>query len=323
MQAHGPKRFYTPQSLEFWFERLAGDWSAVFTPGQLDEGRRIYRDGEVRELELSARDAIVHRRIDKKDEYAVIEWPDSGLSVRSSSTDRDLAHALAVAGLHEIEELVADEILPVPEEHTGGEGNGRSISMGGGAGTPVPAHESSLQVAGAPQARIAGGNGNVSRPLGLVFKTKAAGLAFQAYWIDGGGKGRQPALGLAAHAGGNGHISSGERAKLIGLAAYARKAHFQYDQETGAYLLESLAEIPNFLKATLPAWRRIFAVELDERAAKLLKGTRPIEIEAVAERAPGGSSDGAGLNLRWIFRSGERLLTESEVSALLKRGGSR
>ena len=78
MQSHGPKRFYTPQSLEFWFERLAGEWSAIFTLPQLEEGRRIYRDGEVRELELTDRDAIVHRRIEKKDEYAVIEWPAAG-----------------------------------------------------------------------------------------------------------------------------------------------------------------------------------------------------------------------------------------------------
>ena len=80
---------------------------------------------------------------------------------------------------------------------------------------------------------------------------------------------------------------SGERAKLIGLAAYARKAHFQYNQETGLYLMESLVEIPNFLKTTLPLWRRVFAVELDDKAANLLKGTRSVEIEAVAERGPG------------------------------------
>ena len=60
----------------------------------------------MRELELTDKDAIVHRRVDKKDEYAVIEWTAEGLAVRSSSTDRELAHALAVAGLHEIEELV-------------------------------------------------------------------------------------------------------------------------------------------------------------------------------------------------------------------------
>jgi SNF2 family DNA or RNA helicase len=111
------------------------------------------------------------------------------------------------------------------------------------------------------------------------------------------------------------------------LAAYARKAHFQYNQETGVYIMESLVEIPNFLKTVLPAWRKMFTIELDEKSANLLKGTRMVEIEAVAERLPGvnvpsdSSSEHAALNLRWIFRAGERMLTDSEVNALLKRGG--
>ena len=115
MQNHGPKRVYTPHSLEFWFNRFEHNWEAYFTPEQLERGHSIYREGEVRELELTATDAIVHRRIEKKDEYAVIEWAEKGFSVRSSTTDTDAAHALAVAGLHEIEELVADEISPLPE----------------------------------------------------------------------------------------------------------------------------------------------------------------------------------------------------------------
>ena len=86
MQSHGPKRVYTPHSLEFWFSKLENDWAEAFTATQLNQGRQIYVDGEVRELELTDRDAIVHRRVDKKDEYAVIEWTGEGLSVRSSST---------------------------------------------------------------------------------------------------------------------------------------------------------------------------------------------------------------------------------------------
>ncbi len=116
MQSHGPKRIYTPHSLEFWFGKLEDDWAAAFSEKQLELGRQIYVGGEVRELELTDKDAIVHRRVEKKDEYAVIEWTAEGLSVRSSSTDRELAHALAVAGLHEIEELVADEISPLPAD---------------------------------------------------------------------------------------------------------------------------------------------------------------------------------------------------------------
>ncbi len=363
MQSHGPKRVYTPHSLEFWFGKLENDWSGAFTDAQLEIGRQIYRDSEVRELELTERDAIVHRRIEKKDEYAVIEWTESGLNVRSSSTDMERARALAVAGLHEIEELVADEISPLPGEpprlhapsgHGHGFGHGSSHANVGHVGASGHGHTSGHghaygignsfgRGAAAAAAASSAGNGHArpaaptstgpvnshngpSRTLVLVFKTKSAGLTFQAAWMDADKKTKHPALGPEAHGNGNGHVTSGERAKLIGLAAYARKAHFHYHQDTGVYLMESLVEIPNFLKTVLPAWKRLFAIELDEKSANLLKGTRAIEIEAVAERAAprdgaAGGGEHAALNLRWIFRAGERMLTDTEVHALLKRHG--
>ncbi len=362
MQSHGPKRVYTPNSLEFWFGKLENDWSGAFTASQLEQGRQIYRDSEVRELELTDRDAIVHRRVEKKDEYAVIEWTAEGLTVRSSSTDRELAHALAVAGMHEIEELVADEISPLPgdlakddedeeEAHTDGNGNGGHSGEGNGDGRGNGAGLAKSAGAAVGNGRsgvattAAGGASGLahgpSRTLVLVFKTKSAGLTFQAAWLGADKKTKHPALGPEAHTNGNGHVTSAERAKLIGLAAYARKAHFQYHQETGVYIMESLVEIPNFLKTVLPAWRRLFLIELDEKSANLLKGTRTIEIEAVAERgvaAPATGADGSGgtgpagggpagqdggtaLNLRWIFRAGERMLTDVEVRALLRHHG--
>lgn len=350
MQSHGPKRVYTPHSLEFWFSKLEHDWSGSFSDTQLDQGRQIYVEGEVRELELTDKDAIVHRRVEKKDEYAVIEWTSEGLSVRSSSTDRELAHALAVAGLHEIEELVADEISPLPGDpprepngngngttapataHSSSTGNSTARSGGGFGGGMSKSAGSNGNGNGnghaTPMAGAANGNGTGaasggSRTLVLVFKTKTAGLTFQATWLDADKKTKHPALGPDVHANGNGHVTSGERAKLIGLAAYARKAHFIYNQETGIYIMESLVEIPNFLKTVLPAWKRLFTIELDEKSANLLKGTRTVEIEAVAERVEGGGGgpEHAALNLRWIFRAGERMLTDTEVNALLKRGG--
>jgi hypothetical protein len=342
MQSHGPKRVYTPHSLEFWFGKLEHDWAGAFSATQLDQGRQIYVDGEVRELELTDKDAIVHRRVEKKDEYAVIEWTADGLSVRSSSTDRELAHALAVAGLHEIEELVADEISPLPGDPPKlAPENGHADPRGAATTVGGTSHRNGFGSGMAKSGGVANGNGTghatatppaapptangVSRTLVLVFKTKTSGLTFQAVWLEADKKTRHPALGPEAHANGNGHVSSSERAKLIGLAAYARKAHFHYNQETGGYIMESLVEIPNFLKTVLPAWRKLFTIELDERSANLLKGTRAVEIEAVAERAPAGTgnvgSEHAALNLRWIFRTGERMLTDTEVNALLKRGG--
>ncbi len=338
MQSHGPKRIYTPKSLEFWFEKLEEDWSGAFSPGQLEKGRGIYVGGEVRELELTDHDAIVHRRVDKRDEYTVIEWTPQGLDVRSSSTDPEVARALAVAGLHEIEELVADEITALPAEPSraapaaprpltatppaattraplrpGLAAAATSARHGPGLTPARPAPPLSSAAATAP-----------GRALVLVFRTKTNGLTFEAMWMEVDGKKRTPALGpeVAAH---HLHVTTSERAKLIGLAAYARKAHFHYQQETGVYSLESLAEIPNFLRTVLPAWRKLFAVDLDDKSANLLKGTRLVEIEAVAEKTPVNGArfgtGGTGLNLRWIFRAGERMLTESEVKSLVRRDG--
>ncbi len=330
MQGHGPKRIYTPQSIEFWFAKLEDDWERHFSPAQLAAGHRLYHEGEVRELELSHEDAIVHRRIEKHDQYAVIEWGADGvLAVRSSSTDPEVARALAVAGLHEIEELVADEVSPLPE-------NAPPVSVNGHGNGKLPADADNHLPS---QARNGNGDGQAAslsahaptrvspvhgvaatgpaRALLLAFTTTADGLTFQAHWA-GPGRKREPALGAAAHAGGNGHVTSAERTKLIGLAAYARKAHFTYHGDTGVYTLGNIAEIPNFLRGTLAAWRKLFAVELDADVTRLGEGTRTIEVEAVASRRVGDT--GGALDLRWIFKAGERLLSDAEVDALLRRG---
>jgi len=313
MQPHATKRIYTPKSLEFWFQKLSEDWSKRFKDSQLEQGRRFYREGQVRELELTTSEAIIHRRVDKRDEYALIEWEDAEegrarLNVRSSTTNFEEARALAVAGFYEIEELVADEIPATSQEGEEAE------------------EEPPRSVEKKP---ISGGEARADRDLLLVFKVQSAGLSFRAFWVGEAGR-RSPALGAVAHAEStaNGHVTSAERAKLIGLAAYARKAHLHYDQQSGVYLMESLVEIPRFLKTTLPAWEKLFRIELDERAGHLMEGTRSIDIEGIAAKAFAASARRAvaselteGINLRWVFRSGEKLLSASEVRSLLKSDG--
>jgi hypothetical protein len=173
MQTHGPKRVYTPRSVEFWFEKLSDEWETAFTARQLDEGARMYREGEVRELELTDKDAIVHRRVEKRDEYAVIEWIGSGLQVRSSSTDLDVARALAVAGLHEIEELVADEVSPLPGDypadatvltHPGSGAATPANGSSGGSTGPTPVANHGTNGHGASSSTNGHGHGSTSSP---------------------------------------------------------------------------------------------------------------------------------------------------------------
>ncbi|WP_438482110.1 DEAD/DEAH box helicase [Oleiharenicola lentus] len=319
MQTHGPKRIYTPQSLEFWFERLEADWEPQFDPEHVEKGHAMYRDGEIREVELGASDAIIHRKVEKKEEYAVIEWDGEKIKVRSSSTDEALANAIAVAGLHEIEELLADELNALSRGLT--RRNGTTVAPGANAGQAAAAPTghghavAALTAAPAPTVHgaPAAGADRAPRDLLLSFTTTADGLVFLAYWKHG--RTRVPALGNTTN-----HPTATERAKLIALATYARKAHFRYNQTTHAYALDALADIPGFLRDILPHWKKQFGVEIDAKVESIKQGARSLEIEAVADRRGGSTSDVGGLNLRWIFRAGEKLLTDEQAAALLKHG---
>ena len=110
------KRIYNPLALETWFENVTFDWETSFSKETLKEGQTIYREGLISGLELDKDEAIVHCSFERKNTcYSVIEWSNSGPTVRSSTEDSQIGRAVAVAGLYEIEELIADEIPPLCE----------------------------------------------------------------------------------------------------------------------------------------------------------------------------------------------------------------
>jgi len=242
MQSHGPKRIYTPQSLEFWFDRMEIEWEGQFDTQHVERGHQIYRDSEIREVELGAKDAIIHRRVDKKEEYAVIEWEGETIKVRSSSTDVLLANAIAVAGLHEIEELLVDELgALMPGSRTKSNGAAAAPQANGTNGHAAEPEGHASNGANGQATKV--DPNQPARDLLLSFTTNSEGLVFLAFWKSG--RNRIPALGNTVN-----HPTAAERAKLIALATYARKAHFRYNQTTHAYALDALADIPGFLRRT-------------------------------------------------------------------------
>ena len=322
MHTHGPKRIYSPQSLEWWFDRLTEDWSSNFTEAALELGRTIYRESEVREVELGDSDAIIHRRVEKKEDYTVIEWEGNKPSVRSSSTDETVAQAIAVAGLYEIEELLAEEISPLPvpppspqaKSAHAKSAQAKSVQNKIVGTKPAPtgsaATTATLPDAAKPKSEAVE---EAAREFVLCFHPVDKGLACEAFWVERDGR-RVPAYGAGSAS--TLQLSSADRAKAIGLATYARKAHFHFRPEQHAYVLELVLEIPEFLRNGLPQWRKHFTVEVDPAVKGLQDGVRPIEIEAQAVRRRG-----AGIDLRWVFRAGERLLTATEVDEVSRHHG--
>ena len=85
MSLRSSKRIYSQIALEAWFERLTSNWERFFSDEILASARLLYREGTISEIELTADDAIVHCKRKKQETYALLEWADKRLSVRSST----------------------------------------------------------------------------------------------------------------------------------------------------------------------------------------------------------------------------------------------
>lgn len=243
------QRVYSDRALEAWLGRVMEPWEAAFPAEVLKAGRALYRGGEIRSMELSEDLAIVSVKRGKVEVYAMVEW-EGGPRHRSSAEDRAAGAALAVAGLYEIEELVGDELAPVPPDA----GRGAAPRNGGGD-APGGAREPAGALAEIPVERD-GVGGGVGRDLRIRLEAIAQGIRMQAFWRNGSDAAR-PASAFAQAP--DGRV---ERERLIRLTGAARRSHFRFREGMRDYLLDDVGRIPTFVKSELPRWRTYFeAVE--------------------------------------------------------------
>ncbi|QYY36011.1 DEAD/DEAH box helicase [Ruficoccus sp. ZRK36] len=304
MDCRSAKRLYSADALEAWFGKLCQDWERTFSEGQLREGRACYRDGGIREIELTADDAIIHGNWRDQESYAVVEWHKNKLQVRSSTEDNIRGRCLAAAGLYEIEELIAEEISPLPTERKAPE---KQPEGDGESNATEPAAESA-QEDDAPAPGI-----SATRELQLDFSASEQGLDFSVHWLDNGVK--VAALGENALSGDA--LSVADREKLIRLANFARKAGFRFSSAANRYQLGRLDEVPSFFKNELDRWRKYFACLLTPDALALKNGIRELNIAAEAHELNNGAFE-----LNWRFEiEGERI-AEREAQQRFFRGES-
>ena len=300
MPVRSASRVYNQTALEVWFGNVCADWEPHFSGEALRRGREIYRSGQITGLELAETDAIVHCAFDRKDTcYAVIEWERRAPSVRSSSEDAVLGEAVAAAGLYEIEELVADEIAPVPdpEAEKDGGANGETEA------TAVAAEDAAAEDAGdgaeAPVRRLTprleGGN---------------AGLRLTAYWTNRDFS-TTPAFG-----GASGDLPVGEREMLVRLTGRAREAGFRYRRERGDFHMADPERIAPFLTHTRKRWEAVFGhVDLDAEARRMAEGVRRVEVVGRAETAGAES-----MRIDWGLKLGDEWLPSGEAERFARAG---
>jgi len=156
-------RSYSTEALERWFASLPEDWEDAFKPADLKEGRRLYTEGLVRQIELRPESAEVVTRTEDQTVRAVIEVKEGALEWRTSLPEEENGAPFAVASIYEVEELLADE-LPALDEAA--------------AAAPVAAPKE-------PERKESGSRASLK--LQVTFELNSDGLKISAAWAGRGG----------------------------------------------------------------------------------------------------------------------------------------
>lgn len=330
MSTHVPKRVYTASALEGWFNALAGDWERFFTEHELSVGQEFYQNGTVTSIELQKDNAIFHAKLDGKDTYALVEWEKDAPKIRSSSPDKLVGAALAVAGLYETEEMVVESVSPLPPESledkekkaqaaksSGGSSlfaddakkkSGGTLFAGGAATHPIlrPMATSQPRAYSAP-APVA----PASRTLQIKISVISGAITLDAYW-ENADETLEPALKLYKKA--PAHVTEAEREKLIRLTALARKCGWELQGKTHDYFLKDFQKITDWVKNEIDVWKKYFHVELTPDVLLLGRGIQTITVEVEAR------GTGEELRFHWLFLLHGTELAQSQVKEVLTAG---
>ncbi|MGB0272947.1 MAG: DEAD/DEAH box helicase [Opitutales bacterium] len=295
MSARLSSRIYNSAALEAWFTNVGLEWEAYFSPAALQRGRQIYREGQITGVELSEKEAIINCAFARKDTcYAVIEWSPKGPYVRASIEDNALGRAVAVAGLYEIEELIADEIAPLPYEP-------KQSPRG-------PQNETQMRAV--PQHPVAVKEEPPARRLTPRLEGLRNGLRLTAYWVAGDFS-REPAFSAE-----DAKLTSNEREALVRLTAQARDSGFHYRSEQRDYLLSDPERIAPFLTHQLKRFEKRFDyVDLDTAAQQMAKGVRAVKV--VGQVKPAGRE---AMQVDWQLKLGRQWLDPEDAERLAKAG---
>ncbi len=295
------KHYYSRTSVEAWFRFLSQDWERHFTEQQLKKGRQIYLSNGIRELELSNEDAIVHCELNEKPYYSVITWDKQVPSIRSSSRMAERARSIAVAGIYQIEELIADQITDLALEEF-------ADDMDADEALGEEVEEDTDSEVGRTR----------SRPMILTFSGSERGLSFKATWLNGDNS-KESALDFASSSKRT-PLTESESEDLIRLTSMARKAGFTLDKENQCFLMSDIGRFLPFLSHVLPKWKSHFTIVRETEVKRLMQGIQSIELEAHVEESKEEGEAGK-FSIEWTYQAEGRKLTEKEATKLTKRLG--
>ena len=224
-------RSYSTEALERWFASLPEEWENAFKEADLVEGRRLYTEGLVRQIELKPENAEALTKTDTQTVRAVIEISDGKLEWRTSLPEEENGAPFAVAAMYEVEELLADEIPAIDDSAPAGE---------------IPAPKE-------PERKENGGR--TALKLQITFDLTSDGLKSSASW---GGRGGHAWNCFGPGAIPGDELSDEQRQTLFRFSTVAHRAGFVYSKTAGTWAMDNIGRIERFVREELNEWRKRF-----------------------------------------------------------------
>ena len=291
MISNGPSRSFTQESLELWFHKLSEyDWENQFSQETLNAGRTFYRKGKINGLDISREQIILSRKVNREEVYSVMEWRGEKLDFRTSLDDEKMGRTIAVAGLYELEELIAeihekDPMIELTTDRATCNENQNSNKKEPKEDSFEKKNEINPDKKLSIELSISGKRGLLLTP---SWRTKD-GLKFRAYDT-------QKAV--------TNNIS--DRSMLIRFTRESVEDGFIFNKENGCFSLADWEQVEKFANERLSEWEKSFDLIFLGEASLIKKGTQEIRWEIEAK-----SKGNEKMLLRDQFHLGGRKLSQS------------
>lgn len=289
MISNGPSRSFTREAVETWLHNLSNcDWEGKIPEKILKQARQFYRNGNLSTLDLKSKQAIVTQKIMRNESYSVIEWNEDKPVVRTSLDDEGKGMVIAVAGLYEIEELIAEiqEDEPLLGQFEDSERPCANFEEN------TKHEEQTTNTEEKPKS---------SSRLKLIISLEVSskkGLIAVPRWLYPEGQ-EIPVYAT------NGieNIENADRPSLMRFVAEAIQNGFIFEKDRGSFLLKDWNDVAKLSDETLPEWDNSFSLCYRGEAHLLKHGQRTLNWEIEAR-----SRDESSMTLRESFNLGSHRL---------------
>ena len=212
------------------------DWECLFGKDELRWGRRFYRSAEVRSTELLESSAIIHFKRGKDPLYVIIDWNGDQPQFRESHPEEAPGHGLAVAGMYELEEFIADELPPVLDDESRDRAEEEPSIV-----RQVPVYHATPRE---------------GRQLRIRLIATSDGVRMEAGWKSQHAEADWSHFSLR-------DLNMWEREQLIGYTARAHRCGFRPGDREGTYRMQDPTVIDRFFKLELKEWKNRYPVDED------------------------------------------------------------